>query len=126
LAVVDCCHDINDAVVAADPNYASSQEVKTRSKSSRLGYRVASSSADDLLLDDHDADDLIPTEPPDGLGYRLSPSDNLFEHSIPSEPPDGLLLGTRLSFSTDGQVQPRRESSRLDSRLLSPSEPIVD
>jgi hypothetical protein len=36
-AVVDCCHYINDAVVAADPNYASSQEVKTRSESSRLG-----------------------------------------------------------------------------------------
>jgi hypothetical protein len=88
--------------------------------------RVSSSSADDLLLDDHHADDSIPTETPDGLGYRLSPSDDLLERSIPSEPPDGLLLGTRLSFSTDDQVQPRRESSRLDSRLSSPSEPIVD
>jgi hypothetical protein len=62
--------------------------------------RISSSSADDLLLlDDQDADNC------------LSPSDDLLERSIPSEPPDGLLLGTRLSFSTDDQVQPRRESS---------------
>jgi hypothetical protein len=71
--------------------------------------RVSSSSADDLLLDldDQDADN------------RLSPSDNLLERSIPSEHPDGLLLGTRLSFSTDDQVQPRRESSRLNLTLAS-------